>query len=257
MADPVDPVLSPDDEASATAAELALGLLEGPERAAAVRRVLAEPRFAAEVERWRERFAPLFALWPERAPPPGLFDRLERSIDDRRVSPVPAAPGRWSLRSAAAGLVAGALAAGAAFLAIGLPRDQAPVVLPQPAPLPLVAALAGDAVSDRALLAAFDDGTGQLRFLSPVPRRRGRSLQAWAIGGDGVPRSLGLVSGPVSRPAEDGRRSDVRGAVAVARERRALVVPGVTLAVSDEPSGGSPGALPSGPVLATGALVRL
>ena len=32
------------------AAELALGLLDGEERAAALRRVLAEPAFAAEVE---------------------------------------------------------------------------------------------------------------------------------------------------------------------------------------------------------------
>ena len=37
------------------AAELALGVLEGEERATALRRVLSEPAFAAEVERWRAR----------------------------------------------------------------------------------------------------------------------------------------------------------------------------------------------------------
>ena len=78
-----------------------------------------------------------------------------------------------------------------------------------------------------------------------MPRRAGRSLQAWAIGGDGVPRSLGLVA--------DGATP----AVTVSPEARALVAAGATLAVSDEPAGGSTGPLPSGPVLATGALVRL
>ena len=43
-----------------TAAELALGLLDGDERAAALRRVLADPAFAREVEDWRNRMAGLF-----------------------------------------------------------------------------------------------------------------------------------------------------------------------------------------------------
>ena len=44
-----------------TAAELALGVLDGEERAAALRRVLADPVFAREVERWRRYLAALFA----------------------------------------------------------------------------------------------------------------------------------------------------------------------------------------------------
>ncbi|MGJ3628226.1 hypothetical protein AB5I41_17070 [Sphingomonas sp. MMS24-JH45] len=48
------------------AAELALGVLDGDERAAALRRVLAEPDFAREVARWRDYLAALFADWPRR-----------------------------------------------------------------------------------------------------------------------------------------------------------------------------------------------
>ena len=48
-------------EGAVTAAELALGVLDGEEKAAAMRRVLAEPEFAREVERWRTHFAEMFA----------------------------------------------------------------------------------------------------------------------------------------------------------------------------------------------------
>ncbi len=73
-----DPDTIPEDVA---AAELALGLLDGEERGAALRRVLAEPGFAARVEWWRLRFAALFDLWPEHAAPPHLAARIEASLD--------------------------------------------------------------------------------------------------------------------------------------------------------------------------------
>ena len=53
MTDPIRPGPAEPDVA---AAELALGLLDGEERAAALRRMLAEPGFAREVERWRDAF---------------------------------------------------------------------------------------------------------------------------------------------------------------------------------------------------------
>ncbi|MCM8557420.1 anti-sigma factor [Sphingomicrobium sediminis] len=77
-----------------TAAELALGLLEGDERAAAQRRVLSDPEFAAEVEKWRDHFATLFPQVPEAEPPASLEARILAAND-----PVPAArskgPGLW------------------------------------------------------------------------------------------------------------------------------------------------------------------
>ena len=71
-----------------TAAELALGLLDGEERAAALRRVLADPAFAREVEEWRQRLAGLFDDYPEVAAPESVDARLAQ-LDAR-----PAAPSR-------------------------------------------------------------------------------------------------------------------------------------------------------------------
>ena len=41
------------------AGELALGVLDGEERAAALRQVIADPAFAREVDQWRSRLAGL------------------------------------------------------------------------------------------------------------------------------------------------------------------------------------------------------
>ena len=70
-----DPTLPPGADPDVAAAELALGLLEGDERAAALRRQLAEPAFAREVERWREHFGTLFASTVARVPPAHLAER--------------------------------------------------------------------------------------------------------------------------------------------------------------------------------------
>lgn len=66
--------VAPDD--SVTAAELALGLIEGEERSAALRRMLAEPEFAREVERWRAHFALLYPEYPSVEPPAWVEQRL-------------------------------------------------------------------------------------------------------------------------------------------------------------------------------------
>ena len=87
------------------AGELALGLLDGRERAAALRRMLAEPPFAAEVAWWREALGPLFDEVPAAEPPAGGFDRVERMLDG---VPTPVVRRGWLWPSLAG---AGALAA--------------------------------------------------------------------------------------------------------------------------------------------------
>jgi len=71
-----------------------------------------------------------------------------------------------------------------------------------------------------------------------------RSAELWVIAGDGVPHSLGLL------PAGGGR-------MPVSSANRARLAAGATLAVSLEPIGGSPTGLPTGPVVATGALSKV
>ena len=92
------------DEADITAAELALGVLDGAERAQALRRVIAEPDFAREVEKWRGHFGTMFADWPEVTAPDHLLGRIEQSLEPGRRS-----VGYWPAVAAMLTLVAASL----------------------------------------------------------------------------------------------------------------------------------------------------
>lgn len=223
------------------AAELALGLLDGNERAAALRRVLAEPAFAADVERWRLYFAQLFDLWPEAQPPEDLIDRIDASLGGplpmrRRVLP-------WPLIATVMTAIAAALLVVVA-LRPATPPAAPPTIAQAPAPVAaptvsppqplLVAAIGGDA-------AVFEPATGRLRIADAPDVARGRVPQLWVIGADQTPYSLGLIG-------------EGDNALVLAPTDRARLVAGATLAVSAEPPGGSPKPTPTGPVVATGAL---
>lgn len=113
---------------------------------------------------------------------------------------------------------------------------------PAPVESLYVAEIAGEDDGLRVLV-AYDPGQGGLR----VERTAGtvppdRVLELWAIGGDGVPVSLGILPDA--------------GLVALPEPIRAQIA-GLTLAISEEPTGGSPTGAPTGPVRATGQVVEL
>ncbi|MEG8053433.1 anti-sigma factor [Sphingomonas aerolata] len=232
------------------AGEFALGLLEGDERAAAVRRLLAEPGFAADVEWWRTQFAALFDLWPEHDAPPQLAARVETSLDTLTRQSGHATDGVTTLRSGARSpwpWLAAASSAVAACLLLFIavePRSAPPVSQPIPAARPssVLVAMLGDAKSPVA--AVYDPATGALRVAAGPGVPDARVAQLWVIGGDGVPHSLGLLA---ARPTALAPRGADRGRIA----------PGATLAISIEPLGGSPTGLPTGPVVATGVVARV
>lgn len=222
------------DEPDLTAAELALGVLDGEERAAALRRVVADPAFAREVERWRQYLAELFADWPEAEP----GEQVER-----RVLAGPAAtrgnaarPWRWATALSS-------LAAAALLVAlVQRPVRLVPVPAPRPpAVAPLVAVLTPE--DAKPFGAVFDRARGEVRLAGGLTVPAGRDAELWAIGSDGVPHALGLL-------ARDGA-----GRVRV--PPRQAIGAGVTLAISIEPLGGSPAATPTGPVVATGTLTAI
>jgi anti-sigma-K factor RskA len=232
--------MTPDDQA--LAGELALGVLDGAELVAARARLAADRAFAAEVARWEAWLAPLALRYAEVAPSPGLEARVLAAID----SPGAAPHGGWRRWGAIA--LAG-LAAAVLALVVGPLRTPPPLPAPvpeRPAPAPLLAALvvpAGAEAAGRApLAAAVDRASGEIRVSAAVVPSS-RSAQLWAIGADGAaPVPLGLLtSGGASR-------------VTAPKAARSLLVPGTTLAVSIEPSGGSPTGAPTGPVVAAGAL---
>lgn len=220
-------------EDGVVAAELALWLLDGEERAAALRRVLAEPAFAAEVERWRLSFAQLFDLWPEAQPPAELIDRIDASLGG------PAPMRRRSLPWPLVATVMTAIAAGLLVVVALRPDPSMPVpptvVQQAPTQQPLLVAAIGGAA------AVFEPSSGRLRLAGTPGVAAGSVAQLWVIGADQTPYPLGLLD-------RDGE------ALVLSPADRARLVAGATLAVSAEPPGGSPKPTPTGPVVATGAL---
>lgn len=211
-------MISPED--AALAGEYAMGLLSDEERAAFAARLAAEAVLRAEVEGWHEQLAKL-SDGVEAGPPPGAKRRLMRRLFGETR--------RWAW-PAMGGL---GLAAGIAGL----------VLFVQPDPEPLVAELVSSQ-TDLRLIAVFDGSV--LR----VDRRAGaaadgRALEMWLIAPSlEAPISLGVLpEAGVARRAVDA-------------PLRALFA-GATLAVSDEPSGGSPTGAPTGAVLAAGQVTEL
>lgn len=228
-----------------TAAELALGVLDGEERAAALRRTMAEPGFAAEVERWRVYLGRLFDLWPEAEAPPGLIDRIDAAIMPGAPMPVSRVP--WPLIATISSALAAALLLVIALrpTPVGVPVSQpSPTTTASPAatgPQPMLVAALGTTAP---VPAVFEPSSGRLRVAAAPAVARGRVPQLWIIGSDGVPHALGLLA-PTN--------NDLLLASADARR----LVAGATLAVSAEPPGGSPLPTPTGPVVATGALLAV
>lgn len=241
-----------DDVPDMAAAELALGLLEGDDRARALRRVLAEHGFAQEVERWRVHLGQLFDLWPGMAPPVDMLARIERTIDGPVAPPVPTPIKPSLLWPIAAGFSSVAAAAMLLFIVVRpthplprpIPRTNPPVAT-APAPSVMLVAAIAQANAGAPVTAIYDPRGGGLRLTAASLADANRSAELWVIAGDGVPHSLGLL------------RAAGTTAFKVSQDNRARLAAGVTLAISLEPIGGSPTGLPTGPVVAKGALSQV
>jgi anti-sigma-K factor RskA len=221
------------------AAELALGVLEGEERAEALRLSLANPAFAAMVADWQGRLDPLGEGFAE-APPPDVWRAIEARLDagEHRPRAVPAVR-LWQGIAAMSGALAAALAAILVLSPATLREAANPPVPATPAPA-IIAQLSG---ADGTLLAASIGP--QARYLDiravTLPETS-LTPELWVIPGDGVPRSLGLI-------ARDGTTQ-----VALPENLRPLVVDGALLAVSLETPQGAPHTAPSSTPIAVGKI---
>jgi len=231
MAEP----LRPEEEEIALAAELALGLLEGEDLAAARRRQLADPAFAAAVERWVLDFAPLALGGVDTPVSAGLWQRIEARLPSEDHAAVVALR-RWRATAIATS------AAAAVLLAILLLRPvPQPVVLPPP-PI-VVAQITGTAGA--AFAVRYDADQGMLHVRTEAMPASRRAPELWVIPAGGKPVSLGLV-------ASQGNRD-----VTVAPAHRQLLAEGATLAVTMEDAASAPHAGPSGAPVAAGKITIL
>ena len=233
------------EERSELAAELALGVLEGEELARARASAAVDPQFAQEVAQWSGWFAPLLDEVEAVAPPARVLAAIEQRLGDREepADNVVYLRRRVNLwRGFAVG--ASAIAASLAMVLVLRPpiTEQVPVARQPGAPMVAMMEAQDSAAklvatwdpADRSLVVAAAAG------IAPVA---GHSHELWVIPADGTPRSMGILPG--ADPMH------MRVDAPMARQ----LAEGATLALSVEPTGGSPTGLPTGPVIAAGELL--
>lgn len=213
------------------AGEYVLGTLEGPGRSAFARRLPQEPALALEVARWEARLDPLADEVRPLAPPAAVW----RGVEARLFGP-PARPetGLWRWFAGASGLATALLAA---VLWLGQPMP------PAPGPLWISDMVSADGAVR--LAALYDERSGEMRVsVGGTAPAEGRDFELWLIAGAGAPISLGVMprEGQAAMPIPD----DLRPLVAQA-----------TLAITDEPLGGSPQGVATGPLVAAAPLRRI
>lgn len=249
------------------AAEYVLGTLEGETRQDFIARLATDTDLVREVATWQVYLNALaFNLEPV-APGPWVWQRIEQRLGltadkvqtRRESSELFSGLGLWRTTTALA-------AACALVLAIFVYRQPAPGIGAPGAEIPLAAAptpQTGEpdtvtAVSAQALAILLTDKaarTGWLivqptpesplvaRAVSPQPLPEGKAYELWLLPQGQAPISMGLA------PTQG--EATLRPPPKLAD----LIEPGVALAISLEPSGGSPTGLPTGPVLYQGKVV--
>lgn len=225
--------LTAEQERDALAAELALGLLEGEERAQALRLRLADPEFAAAVAAWERRLDPMCAEFEARTPPnvwPAVERRLGGSSGDA------AQLRRWRFAAIGSGAIAASLA-----LVLLLRPLPAPVEIVR-APDRLVVAQLDGGEQGVLLAANYDPDAGELRIRVVKMPDSELAPELWIIPSDGVPRSLGLVT------------REGLSRMPVAEGHRAMMHDGATLAITMEPRDGAPHKAPSSAPIAAGKI---
>ncbi|MBW3096866.1 anti-sigma factor [Pseudohoeflea coraliihabitans] len=224
----------------ALAGEYVVGVLPDAERREAERRIATDPRFAGLVAGWQTDLSELDKAYEPANIPPIVRQRLDKRLFGSEAG---ASARIWGSLNFWRGLAVASLAVAVAFAAVNtglLPGpDGAPDGLPT---APLIADLAGDD-APMAMVARYDPESATLNIVPAALGGAEKSLELWAVPGDGVPRSLGLI------PADG-------GTLTLTEQQAEQLGEGVTLAVSLEPAGGSPTGVATGPVLVAGPLAK-
>lgn len=222
------------DERAELASELALGVLEGDDRAKALRLYLRDPEFAKEVDQWQLRLGLLLEKVENDEPPAGVWQAIETRLSAEQPTKTFSALSLWRGTAVAATAVAAALA-----LALFAPHTINQV---QPSQMPserwAVASLKGD--SGAILAANYTVTSSEMRIRSVDVRSGKKVPELWIIPKDGIPKSLGLIS-PTGTTK-----------IAVPASLRAYLTDGSILAVSLETQEDAPHKAPSSAPIATG-----
>jgi len=224
----------------ALAAEYALGTLQGRARRRFERSLKDDPGLRELVAQWQRRLSPLDALAEPAQPPTRVWRAIRERIQrGSRRQGVWANLSFW--RAAALGSAAVALAL-AAVLAMLAPARHAPETM--------VAVMSGADASPAMTVSwpMHQKGKPKLRIrvLGHPEMAAGTAWELWVLpGGDQKPISLGLVG---TEPSQE---------ITIPQKLVPMIDGAWGLAMSVEPSGGSPTGLPTGPVLYKGQCTKL
>jgi anti-sigma-K factor RskA len=221
------------DEASV--GEYALGVMPHAERLRFAADLKTDNTLQMRVANWDENFAPMASELADIAPPPMVLSKIEARLFP--VSPSTAKPVSLFQRL---GFWQAATAVGFAGLAmvVALPRlNPTPVAV-----APVVAVIQGETIL---LSASFNSAENLLS----ISRKRGteaanEDFEIWVIAEGAAPVSLGVL--------QAGETTNIKLASALKQ-----VILGSTLAVTNEPDGGSPTGKPTGTVLGSGIVLKI
>jgi anti-sigma-K factor RskA len=224
----------------ALAAEYVLGVLQGRARRRFERSLKDDPSLRDLVAQWRNRLAPLDALG-EPVPPPA---RVWHAIRDR----IRLGSGRRSLWASLGLWRTAALASTAAALALAV--SLAVLVPGQHSRETMVVVMSGEDASPAMTVSWPMQSAGEpklrIRVFGHPEMPAGTAWELWLLpGGDQKPVSLGLIG---TEPMQELR---------IPRKFAPMIDRAWGLAMSAEPSGGSPTGLPTGPVLYKGQCTKL
>jgi anti-sigma-K factor RskA len=229
----------------ALAAEYALGTMSARARRRMARAARQDPTVASAIALWETRLASLAEAVPAVAPPPRVWEgiRMRLGFVPLSARAVRAAKGIapwWASlrlwRAAAIASLAVTVGLATMLLAPRAERQEDTIVV----------VLAGP--DGKPALVASADRNGRflsIRPVAPIGIKAGRSLQLWGLPQVGDPRSIGLI------PLTGLLRLTLNASADVALQNYP------TLAVSLEPTGGSPTGQPTGPVVFTGSVERM
>jgi anti-sigma-K factor RskA len=220
------------------AAEYVLLTLRGAARRRFERLLLEAPAARDAVWRWEATFAGIAARDDVSVPHPRVWRRIEKQMH-AETEKIPWWNSLPLLRVWSFGATAAALA-----LAVAL-------VFQAPAPEQLPAervAIVNDASASPLWVIGVNLSSGEItaRAVNVQAQALDKVYELWVLPADGNPKSLGLL--PV---AGNSSRSTIPAGL------RALLTNAKGLAISIEPSGGSPTGLPTGPVVYQAAMVQL
>jgi anti-sigma-K factor RskA len=239
------------DEDELRCAEYALGVLDAAERAALEADVARNPALQRTLDDWSRRLAPLSLDVRPVTPPGRVWTRIARDLGFLAPATAsgpqsaPPAAGWWNSLSLWRWLGIGASVAALALLAVNLrqtPQPQAP---------------AATTAANAYMVATIARKDGVAHWTATVDVRNSRMVvvpavlasidadkatELWLIVPNQKPIALGVF------PARESATMQLPPDIMAKLDAQAV------LAVSLEPTGGSPTGQPTGPVLATGAM---